>query len=99
MAVGSLDAEQLPSSGTRFEPPTSLAERLLALPRQLRLRDESVWAHSLTIGYAAIDQICEYYKTLEQRDVKSSVKPGYLLEQLSSKSVSSMCFLISASGR
>ncbi|BEJ10639.1 hypothetical protein CspHIS471_0100610 [Cutaneotrichosporon sp. HIS471] len=34
-------------------------------------------------GYAAIDQICDYYTSLEQRDVKSAVKPGYLLEQLS----------------
>jgi hypothetical protein len=40
----------------------------------------------LTPGYAAIDQICDYYTSLEQRDVKSSVKPGYLLEQLSSAS-------------
>lgn len=37
-------------------------------------------------GYAAIDQICDYYTSLQERDVKSSVKPGYLLEQLSSMS-------------
>ncbi|GMK59733.1 hypothetical protein CspeluHIS016_0803390 [Cutaneotrichosporon spelunceum] len=34
-------------------------------------------------GYAAIDQICDYYSSIEQRDVKSLVKPGYLLDQLS----------------
>lgn len=37
-------------------------------------------------GYAAIDQICDYYQTLNERPVKSEVKPGYLLEQLPSES-------------
>lgn len=38
-------------------------------------------------GYAAIDQICDYYQTLNERPVKSEVKPGYLLEQLPSESL------------
>lgn len=33
-------------------------------------------------GYAAIDQICDYYSTLHERPVKATVEPGYLLEQL-----------------
>lgn len=33
-------------------------------------------------GYAAIDQICEYYETLRERPVKAEVEPGYLIEAL-----------------
>ncbi|GFZ46696.1 hypothetical protein JCM24511_03916 [Saitozyma sp. JCM 24511] len=33
-------------------------------------------------GYAAIDSICDYYQSIQDRPVKSDVKPGYLLETL-----------------
>jgi aromatic-L-amino-acid decarboxylase len=39
----------------------------------------------LTTGYAAIDQICDYYTTLPNRPVKSDVEPGYLIKQLPSE--------------
>lgn len=51
------------------------------------VRSDSVYTMSahqlfLTSGYAAIDQICDYYTTLHERDVKADVEPGYLLKQL-----------------
>ncbi|KAL1405947.1 hypothetical protein Q8F55_007629 [Vanrija albida] len=33
-------------------------------------------------GYAAVDAICEYYATLQQRTVKPDVQPGYLIKSL-----------------
>ncbi|KZT64413.1 hypothetical protein DAEQUDRAFT_732637 [Daedalea quercina L-15889] len=33
-------------------------------------------------GYQAIDRICDFYYSLEQRQVVAPVQPGYLLEQL-----------------
>ena len=38
-------------------------------------------------GYAAIDQICDYYTTLHERPVRATVEPGYLLEQLPRQSL------------
>lgn len=42
-------------------------------------------------GYAAIDQICDYYKTLNERPVRADVKPGYLIEQLPSECLKPIC--------
>lgn len=33
-------------------------------------------------GYQAIDRICDYYSTLQERPVKSQVEPGYLRKAL-----------------
>jgi hypothetical protein len=33
-------------------------------------------------GYQAIDRICDYYYSLQDKPVVSSVKPGYLREAL-----------------
>ena len=33
-------------------------------------------------GYQAIDRICDYYATMQDRPVVSQVRPGYLLEVL-----------------
>ncbi|KAG9052015.1 hypothetical protein FS842_010633 [Serendipita sp. 407] len=33
-------------------------------------------------GYKAIDDICDYYHTLEERPVVSQVEPGYLAKQM-----------------
>ncbi|RSH83885.1 hypothetical protein EHS25_005500 [Saitozyma podzolica] len=37
---------------------------------------------SSSAGYAAINSICDYYQSIQDRPVKSDVKPGYLLETL-----------------
>ncbi|CDZ97260.1 aromatic-l-amino-acid decarboxylase [Phaffia rhodozyma] len=36
-------------------------------------------------GYQAIDRICDYYASLENRDVVSAVQPGYLIKQTASE--------------
>lgn len=36
-------------------------------------------------GYQAIDRICDYYYSLQDRAVISKVEPGYLKEHLSRK--------------
>lgn len=33
-------------------------------------------------GYAAVDSICEYYATLQERPVSAQVEPGFLARQL-----------------
>ncbi|WVQ84115.1 hypothetical protein IAT38_006260 [Cryptococcus sp. DSM 104549] len=33
-------------------------------------------------GYAAVDAICDYYRTLSERPVKAQVQPGYLIDRL-----------------
>jgi aromatic-L-amino-acid decarboxylase len=35
-----------------------------------------------SLGYAAIDSICDYYTTLSERPVKSTVQPGFLIDTL-----------------
>lgn len=42
-------------------------------------------------GYAAIDQICDYYKTMEQRPVVSQVEPGYLRKLLPGRNIVAPC--------
>lgn len=45
-------------------------------------------------GYAAIDQICDYYNTLPERNVKAEVEPGYLVKQLPSRYIPSFPALL-----
>ena len=35
-----------------------------------------------SLGYAAVDAICNYYETLQSRPVKAEVMPGYLIDSL-----------------
>lgn len=47
---------------------------------------EAKWSHSFRkAGYQAIDRICDYYNSLQERSVVPNVEPGYLRDHIPGK--------------